>query len=93
MKTPKVRNRIQESQEGMTALTDLEPLILLPSKAWTIVHVLDKQSGRFIRTEMDSATTLTKPTSSSFQMERAMSFILSDIKVHNLRIIDSDLHC
>lgn len=45
LKLSKVIIRIQESHEGMAALTDLESLILLPSKARTIVHVLDKQCG------------------------------------------------
>jgi hypothetical protein len=47
-------------------LTDLKPLILIPSKARTIIHVLDKQCACFIRIKMNSAAALTKPTSSGF---------------------------
>ena len=66
-------------------LTDLKPLVLLPSKARSTVHVLDKQCARFIRVKMNSAAARAKSTSPSFNVKWTMSFILWQIQLKKIR--------
>lgn len=57
-------------------LTDLKPLILLPSKARPIVHILNQYRARSIRIKVNSAATWPKTAGPRLDVERTVSFIL-----------------